>query len=83
VAPLRALIPDFAALFAAPGDPATARIERRPPSGDRLGRGNGSQRSSGGSAAPLHPANPVQSRERKGTSAENSRCCEKSSKLSP
>jgi putative transposase len=35
VAPLRALIPDFAALFAAPADPATtARIERAP----RIGR---------------------------------------------
>jgi putative transposase len=38
VAPLRGLIPDFAALLKAPADPATmAWIERAPPSGDRLG----------------------------------------------
>jgi putative transposase len=37
-APLRALIPDFAALLAAPGDPATtARIERAPTIGRPLG----------------------------------------------
>jgi putative transposase len=51
VAPLRALIPDFAALLAAPGDPATtARIDRRSPSDDRWSR-NGSQRSSGEAGA--------------------------------
>jgi putative transposase len=84
VAPLRALIPDFAALLAAPGDPATtARIERAPTIGRPLGRRNGSQRSSAGSAAPLHPANPVQSREHERTPGENRRCGEKSSKLSP
>jgi putative transposase len=38
VAPLRALIPDFAALLAAPADPATtARIERAPTIGRPLG----------------------------------------------
>jgi putative transposase len=38
VAPLRALIPDFAALFAAPADPATtAQIERAPTIGRPLG----------------------------------------------
>jgi putative transposase len=64
VAPLRALIPDFAALLAAPADPATtARPSGRRRSDDRWGRRNGSRRSSGGSAAPSHPANPAQSRE--------------------
>ena len=38
VAPLCALVPDFAALLAAPADPAvTARIERRPTIGRPLG----------------------------------------------
>ena len=37
VAPLRALIPDFAALLASLADPAMARIERRPTIGRRLG----------------------------------------------
>ena len=38
VAPLRTLIPDFAALLAAPADPATtARIERAPTIGRPLG----------------------------------------------
>ncbi|MGB9650130.1 MAG: hypothetical protein WCB44_34225 [Stellaceae bacterium] len=38
VAPLRALIPDFAALLTAPADPATmARIERAPTIGRPLG----------------------------------------------
>lgn len=38
VAPLRALVPDFAALLAAPADPATtARIERAPTIGRPLG----------------------------------------------
>jgi len=38
VAPLRALIPDFAAVLAAPADPAaTTRIERAPAIGRPLG----------------------------------------------
>ena len=38
VAPLRALIPDFAALLTAPADPTTtSRIERAPKIGRRLG----------------------------------------------
>jgi REP-associated tyrosine transposase len=38
VAPLRALVPDFAALLAPPADPATtARIERAPTIGRPLG----------------------------------------------
>jgi hypothetical protein len=54
----------------------------RPLSGDRLGRRNGSQRWSGGSAAPLRPADPAQSREWTGTPSGSHGCCEDSSKLS-
>jgi hypothetical protein len=76
VAPLRALIPDFAAVLAAPADPATtARIERRRRSDDRWGCQNGSRRSSGGSAAPSHPANPDQSREWTVNPNGSSGCC--------
>src|SRR6266851_431227 len=53
----------------------------RPRSDDHLGRRNGSQRSSGGSAAPLHPANPVQSHEWPRTPGENHGCREDSGKL--
>ena len=52
VAPLRALIPDFAALLAMPADAATSRIERAPTIGRPLGRPEwGSRCSSAGSAA--------------------------------
>jgi hypothetical protein len=54
----------------------------RPPPDDRLARRNGSRRSSGDSAAALHPANPAQSREWTGTPSGNRRCFERSSKLS-
>ena len=84
VAPLRELMPDFAGLLAATADPATtARIERSPPSDDRLGRRNGSRRSGAGAAAVWHPASPGQSREWTGTPPENRLCCERSTKLSP
>jgi hypothetical protein len=84
VAPLRALIPDFAALLSAPADPEmTARIERAPTIGRPLGVPDGSRRSSGGSAAPLHLVNPVQSHEWTGTPSGSHGCCENSSKLSP
>src|SRR5271154_4375063 len=64
VAPLRALIPDFAALLAMPADAATTtRIERAPPSTARSGGWDGSRCS----AALWHPANPAQSREGSGT----------------
>jgi len=44
VAPLRALITDFAALLTMPADAATtSRIERAPPSAARSGPRNGSQ----------------------------------------
>jgi putative transposase len=56
VAPLRALIPDFAALLATPADAATTtRIERAPPSAARWGGRNGS---SAASVAPLAPRKP-------------------------
>jgi hypothetical protein len=63
VAPLRALISDFAALLAMPTDAATTtRIERAPPSAARWEAGNGSRCSSAGSAgsAALWHANPAQ-----------------------
>jgi putative transposase len=64
VAPLRALILDFAALFAMPADVATAtRIERAPTIGRPLGRPEWTRCSSAGSTALWRPANPAQSRE--------------------
>jgi hypothetical protein len=81
VAPLRALIPDFAALLTAPGDPATT--VRIPPSDDRSGRRNGSRRSSGGRVVPWPAANPAQSCDGIGTACGNLRYSENSSKLSP
>jgi putative transposase len=54
VAPLRALIPDFAALLAMPADAAaTTRIERALPSAARSEGRNGSRRWSAGSVAAL------------------------------
>jgi hypothetical protein len=76
VAPPRALIPDFAALLAAPADPATtARPSGRRRSDDRWGRRNGLRRSSGGSAAPTHPANPDQSRVWTVSPSSSRGCC--------
>jgi hypothetical protein len=64
VAPLLALISDFAALLDVPADAAmTNRIERPPSYDDRSARRNGSRSLNAGSAALSHPANPVQSRE--------------------
>jgi putative transposase len=61
MAPLRALIPDFAALLVMLADAATTtRIERALPSAARWGGRNGSRSSSAGSAARWHPANPAQ-----------------------
>jgi hypothetical protein len=77
VAPLRALIPDFAALLAMPTDETTTiRIERTPPSAARWGGRNGSRCLSAGSAALWHPANPAQSREWSGTPRSKRSCCE-------
>ena len=77
VAPLRALIPDFAALLAMPVDAATTtRIERLPPSAARWGGRNGSRCSSAGSAALWRLANPAQSREWSETPRGKLSCCE-------
>jgi putative transposase len=82
VAPLRALIPDFAALLAARADPATtARIERAP----RIGRPLGAPKWIAALERRLgrsHPANPDQSREWTVSPSGSSGCCN-SSKLSP
>ena len=84
VAPLRALIPDFAALLAMPADAATTtRIERAPPSAARSGGRNGSWCSSAGSAALWPPANPAQSCEWSRTPRGKLSCCETLGKLSP
>ena len=78
VAPLRALIPDFAALLAMPTDAATtSRIERAPPAAARWEARNGSRCSSAGSAALWHPASPAQSREWSGTPRGKLRCCKR------
>jgi putative transposase len=61
VAPLRALVADFAALLAAPADPATtARIERAPTIGRPLGeQGAGMDRDARATArSPLAPGKP-------------------------
>jgi hypothetical protein len=77
VAPLRALIPDFAAFLAMPADAATTtRIERAPPSAARWGGRNGSRCSSAGSAALWRLANPAQSREWSKTPRGKLSCCE-------
>ena len=64
VAPLRALIPDFAALLTAPADPATmARIERAPTIGRPLEAPERVAALERRLGRPLHPANPAQRRE--------------------
>ena len=84
VAPLRPLIPDFAALpRSRPIPPQQLGSSAHPPSDDRLGQPNGSRRSSAGSATAWHPANPGQSRARTGTPPGSRVCCEGSSKRSP
>jgi hypothetical protein len=64
VAPLRALISDFAALLAIPADAAaTTRIERVPAIGRPQGRLEWIAMLERGSASLWHPANPAQNRE--------------------
>src|SRR6516165_10348162 len=83
VAPLRAVIPDFAALLAMPTDARRQTGSSGPPSSAaRWGARNGSRCSSPGSAALWHPANPDQSREWSGTPRDKLSCCETWSKLS-
>jgi putative transposase len=63
VAPLRALIPDFAGLLAMPVDAAVAaRIERAPTIGRPLGAPEWIAVLERGSAGLWHPANPAPSR---------------------
>jgi hypothetical protein len=77
VAPLRALIPDFAALLAMPADAAArTRIERAPPSVARWEARTGSRCSSAGSAALSRPANPAQSSNWRETPRDKRSCCE-------
>jgi putative transposase len=76
VAPLRALIPDFAALLAAPADPATtARIERAPTIGRPLGAPEWIAALERRLGRPSHPANADQSREWTVRPSGSSRCC--------
>jgi putative transposase len=84
VAPLRALIPDFAALLTAPADPATtARIERAPTVGRPLGAPEWIAALERRLGRRLAPGERAQSPEWTGTPSGNCRCCESSSKLSP
>jgi putative transposase len=77
MAPLRALIPDFAALLVMLADAATTtRIERALPSAARWGGRNGSRCSSAGSASLWHPANPAQNREWSRTPRDQRSCRE-------
>jgi putative transposase len=66
VAPLHALIPDFAAPCQPTGDDDPDRAGP-PPSAARWGGRNGSRCSSAGSAALWHPADPAQSHQWSGT----------------
>jgi putative transposase len=76
VAPLRALIPDFAALLTAAADPATtARIEWRRTTGRPLGAPEWIAALEQRPGPPSHPANPAQSRERTVRSSGSRRCC--------
>jgi hypothetical protein len=82
VAPLRVLIPDFAALLNAPADPRGDSSDRvRPPSDDRWGAGM----DRGARAAARLPPCTLQTRSQaeKVTPSGNRSWCKKSSKLSP
>jgi putative transposase len=84
MAPLRALIPDFAALLTAPADPAaTARIERAPTIGRPLGSPEWIAAVERWLGRALAPGKPGRQPRARGDPGENRRCCEKSSKLSP
>jgi hypothetical protein len=81
VTPLRALVPDFAALLAAPADPeTTARIERGPTIGRLLGAPEWMaqlERRLG------RPASPGQNPEWSRPSSGKPDCCDALYKLSP
>jgi hypothetical protein len=78
VAPLRALISDFAALLAMPADAAaTTRIERVPAIGRPLGRPEWiAMARAPALPAFWHPANPVQNREWSRTPRDQRSCRE-------
>jgi putative transposase len=83
VAPLRARIPDFAALLTAPADPVTTtRIERAPTIGRPLGAPEWIAALERRLGRRLAPRSPDQNRERNGTPIGSDVCCEKTSKLS-
>jgi hypothetical protein len=84
VAPLRALIPDFAALLAVPTDVATTtRIKRAPSIGRPLGRPEWIAVLERRLGRPLAPASLAQSRECSGTPRGKRSCCETQSEVSP
>jgi putative transposase len=77
VAPLRALIPDFAALLALPTDAVTtARVERAPIIGRALGNPEWIAMLERRLGCPLAPRNPAQSGEWTGTLRGKRSCCE-------
>ena len=77
VAPLHALIPDFAALLAMPTDAATTtRIERAPAIGRPLGRPEWIAMLERRLGRSLAPANPDQSREWSRTPRGKRICCD-------
>jgi hypothetical protein len=77
VAPLQALIPDFAALLAMPTDAATAtQIERAPTIGRPPGRPEWIAMLERRLGRPWHSASPGQSRGWSGTSRGKRSCCE-------
>jgi putative transposase len=78
VAPLRALIPDFAALLAMPTDAATmTRIEPAPTIGRPLGTPEWIAMLDRRLGRPLSPRKPGQSREWSGTPRSKRSCCVK------
>jgi putative transposase len=84
VAPLRALIPDFAALLTAPTVSATtARIERAPTIGRPLGAPEWIAALERQLGRRLAPGKPGPKPRWTGTPSGNRRCCENSCKLSP
>jgi hypothetical protein len=76
VAPLRALISNFAAILAMPADAAATRIERIPATGRPLGRPEWSAMLERRLDLPLAPANPAQNREWSRTPRDQRSCRE-------
>ena len=77
MAPLRSLIPDFAALLAMPADAAaTTRIERAPTIGRPLGRPEWIAMLERRLGRPLAPAQTRPNRDWKETPRSKDSCCE-------